>query len=401
MNSNIQYDSEYILNEKKKYITLPKELELKYSECYDIIINSDNFKAINKLLDSMIKIKTNKNHSKIDIDKMNIISLLNKLTSFNYDIVKNDIFKIDYNFELYEYLTDNIFLKLINDDKYFENYFNLSHYIIKNNNFYINEQNNFYKLLIDYSQELFFYLLDDNNLDKLNKSFNEDIEFYFKKKKNLKGNVKFLVFLFNNDLIPSKIIFFIIDNLLDEMELKIEILCYLLKFIDKSKLENQYLINIKNKIEIKCSNSRLKYLFEDSFTNFSDCKEKKDLTIKNEMKLKNVINEYLIHKNISETYLYLNEFISNYDDFLEDYLYIIFDLIPEQSQDINNLLISILTKFKIFDIKNLDVIFDNLEDIVLDYPYSKKYLLDIIKLLKSKNFISNEYYNTVSNNLKD
>lgn len=410
MNSNILYDTEYILNEKKNYTKLPDDLEKKYSECYNIIVNSDNYKSIIKLLESMIKIKTNKIHSKIEIDKMKIISLLNKLTDFNYKIIKNDIIKIDYNYELYEYLTNNLFLKIINDDKYFENYFNLALYIIKNKNYYIDEKNNFYILLINYSQDLFNYLLDKENYNNLNNSKNNNVEFYFKKKKNLKGNIKFIVLLFNNNLLPSSIILFIIDNLMDSSEIKIEILCYLLKFIDKKKLDSNYLLNLKNNIDKMCDNSRLKYLFEDSFDDFdkdkklvnnNDFKIKKDLTIKNDMKLKNVINEYLGHKNLKETYSYLEEFINNYSDFLEDYLYIIFDLIPDQVNIVNNLLLSILNKFKIFNITSLDNIIENLEDITLDYPYSKKYLEDILNLLYKNNFIELDYFNNVSNNLKD
>ena len=45
------------------------------------------------------------------------------------------------------------------------------------------------------------------------------------------------------------------------------------------------------------------------------------------MKLKNMINEYKIHKNLDESFDYINDFINDYDYFIEDYLYIFLSMI--------------------------------------------------------------------------
>jgi len=322
----IQYDIDYILKIKDKYKELPEDLDIIYNECYDKIKRSDNYIYIKKLINSMIKIKQTTIYSELDKHKMNIISLLNKLTTNNLDIILKNLLNIDYNTDLFLYFIDNIYLKILNEDKYNEEYFNIILYIIKKNNYYIDINNNFYKLIINKCQDLFNKLLDNNYINTLNKSSINDVDYYFKEKKNLIQNMKLLGFLYNKDLLSEDIIKYIITNLLYNCDIRIEILCELLNVIRNKLNISSYQYSINNIYKNK--NSRMKYILEELYDIKDEKKEIKivkngiKFTINNKMKLDNLIKEYLSHKNIKESLDYLKDFINNYDNLIEDFFYI-------------------------------------------------------------------------------
>ena len=379
----IQYDIDYILKIKDKYKELPEDLDIIYNECYDKIKRSDNYIYIKKLINSMIKIKQTTIYSELDKHKMNIISLLNKLTTNNLDIILKNLLNIDYNTDLFLYFIDNIYLKILNEDKYNEEYFNIILYFIKKNNYYIDINNNFYKLIINKCQDLFNNFLDNNYIDNLNKSGINDVDFYFKEKKNLIQNIKLIGFLYNNDLLSEDIILYIINNLLYNCDIKIEILCELLNVIKNKFNITAYQYSINN--IYKNNNSRMKYILEELYDKKEDKKINKienngiKFTINNKMKLDNLIKEYLSHKNIKESLDYLKDFIKNYNNLIKDFFYISFELNTiKELELVITLLIRIITKYNNFDSSLLNNINEDFSEIILDIPLAHTYYNTIL-----------------------
>ena len=396
----IQYDIDYILKIKDKYKELPEDLDIIYNECYDKIKRSDNYIYIKKLINSMIKIKQTTIYSELDKHKMNIISLLNKLTTNNLDIILKNLLNIDYNTDLFLYFIDNIYLKILNEDKNNEEYFNIILYIIKKNNYYIDINNNFYKLIINKCQDLFNKLLDNNYIDNLNKSGINDVDFYFKEKKNLIQNIKLIGFLYNNDLLSEDIILYIINNLLYNCDIKIEILCELLNVIKNKFNITAYQYSINN--IYKNNNSRMKYILEELYDKKEDKKINKienngiKFTINNKMKLNNLIKEYLSHKNIKESLDYLKDFIKNYNNLIEDFFYISFELNTiKELELVITLLIRIITKYNNFDSSLLNNINEDFSEIILDIPLAHTYYNTILLNLLSNNIINKGIYDMI------
>ena len=397
-NDFIQYDFEYVCNIKDNYKILPIELEKKYIECYEEIKTSENYLHIKKMLGSMIKIKDINNYSELDRIKMDIISLLNKLTDNNFEIIKDKLLKIKINKLLLYYLVDNIFIKVISENKYKKNYFQLIEYIIYNHNYFLNNEINFYILIINLAQDKFNLILNKNFFENLKSSVNNDIDYYFKEKKQLIGCVEFIGFLYNSKLLSNEIIDFVISKLLENDDIKMEILCSLIFIINKNGFYNSTITKIINMY--KLNNSRIIYIIE----NLSDNKFKNDtngnvinnnikikkpnikIIINNEMKLKNLIKEHLIHKNENESIDYLQSFIKNYNNFFEDFIYILLDLNENEFNIIINLLLKIISLIKKLDINDLINNFNsNLEEFLLDYPFTLKYYEILLnKLVKEK-----------------
>ena len=106
------YSIEHIFKIKDDYKILPDDLSRLYNDCYENKIKkSENYIYIKKLLKSMIKIKSNTDYSEDEIEKMKIISLLNKESSNNLNNVLQQLYEINFDKTLLYYLVDNIFLK--------------------------------------------------------------------------------------------------------------------------------------------------------------------------------------------------------------------------------------------------------------------------------------------------
>lgn len=400
------YSIEHIFKIKDDYKILPDDLSELYNDCYENRIkNSENYMYIKKLLKSMIKIKSNTEYTEIELKKMKLISLLNKATSNNIDNILQHIYEIDFDKTLLLYLVDNLFLKIINDTKYINIYFNLIEHILLNNNYYYNDSINFFYCLIEKCQNFYMILNDTEFFNEFKNSINNNVDFYFKKKKNLVNCLKLIGLLFKNNYIHDYLIKNIINDLYSNCDIKIELLYELLNIIN-DKFNITYQKEIKNKIYgiYSNKNSRIMFLLDNLYSSKENIifETKKIPSTKlininkidNNMKLKNMINEYKIHKNIEESYDYVSDFINDYNNFIEDYIYIILEC---DNKDENilliNLFISIIKKFNNFKLNLLNNIVDNFDDILLDIPYANKYFNNLLEELLKNNFINKNNLN--------
>ena len=405
-NKIIQYNDDIINQVLINNTELPNIYKLNYDDAFEIIKKSDNYHHINTLLKSMIKITKQQNYSETDTNKMLLISLLNKLTNKNYKSIKNKLINnIKYSNEMLKYLCDNLFLKILNDPKYNNLYVNLVIEISKENNFYIDETNNFITNMICKCSHLYNLKISKNNnfINDIKKEENTNITNYFKTKLILKNLLLFISKLIYNELLSKNLIDYILDDLLVDCNFRIELLCCFINrnniFSQKQHIKiNNYLNLIKNNYD-----SRIKYLIDEikiekEIIDEINVPDKEiDIVIDNNMKLNNLLNEYLIHNNEKESIKYLNEFIKGYDNIIKDLLYIIFDY----EQDKFNKILILFKKFlnlKIpFQINILDDINEEFNELILDFPLSKLFYNTILKELVKYKYLEKQEYNLIYN----
>ena len=186
----------------------------------------------------------------------------------------------------------------------------------------------------------------------------------------------FISKLINHNLINKEIIDYILSDLMTECEFRIELLCCfvnrndIFNLLQKNNINN-YLTSIRNNYD-----SRITYLIDElkiekkikKKIEIEKEKEKEiNIVIENDMKLNNLLNEYLIHKNIKESIKYLKEFIDGYDNLIKDFLYIIFDYDKEKFNNILNLFKNFLKLNITFNIDNLNEINEDFSEIILDH----------------------------------
>ena len=405
-NKVIQYNDDIINQVLINNTELPNIYITKYDNAFEIIKKSDNYQHINTLLKSMIKITKQQNYSETDTNKMLLISLLNKLTNKNYKSIKNKLINnIKYSNEILEYLCDNIFLKILNDTKYNNLYVNLVIEIAKENNFYIDETNNFINNIICKCSYLYNLKISKNNnfINDIKKEENTNIINYFKTKNILKNLLLFISKLIYNNLLSKNLIEYILNDLLVDCNFRIELLCCFINrnniFSQKQHIKiNNYLNLVKNNYD-----SRIKYLIDEikiekEIIDEINVPDKEiDIVIDNNMKLNNLLNEYLIHNNEKESIKYLNEFINGYNNIIKDFLYIIFDY----EQNKFNKILVLFKKFldiKIpFQINILDDINEEFNELILDFPLSKLFYNTILKELVKYKYLEKQEYNLIYN----
>ena len=214
------------------------------------------------------------------------------------------------------------------------------------------------------------------------------------------GNIKLIGNLYINNLLEFKIINEIIRKLLKEDEIKLELLYNLIKII-KYNLEENYHINLKEKIKLYIKNIndlRLEYFFNDLYNNELNTNTVKHIEIKinKNMKLKNTINEFLNHNKLDKTFEYLNEFINDYDKFTFDYINFLFDQTKIDVEKIMNLYIEIYKNYNnIINnvINDIDDIYSYLDDIEIDYPFAINNFNNFILVLHKNKIINDIYKN--------
>ena len=399
LNMNIYiYEYDKIINLKNNYIELPEDLLKIYNKNFEIISQSDNYKILKKNLKSMIIIRSTSNYSNIDKIKMKVTSNLNKLINSNIDEIKKYFLDNISNDELLIYFINEIYNKTICEKSFIDLYISIIIDFIKINNFYIDNNVNFYILIINQCQKKFEEILDKNYYNQIKINLKENINLYYKDKNKLIGNIKLIGSLYINDLLDFKIINDIIQHLMKEDEIKLELLYNLIKII-RNKLDVNYHNNLKTnykKYVNKINNLRLEYFFDELYNNNNNNNNNKmlDITINNIMKLKNVINEFINHNKLDKTLEYLNEFINNYNDITYDYLNILFELDKDNIDKLINLYINIYKnnyiKFNNL-INNIDKVYLELEDIIIDYPFAFDYFKNFILTLQKNNIINNIY----------
>ena len=405
-NKIIQYNDDIINQVLINNTELPNIYKLNYDDAFEIIKKSDNYHHINTLLKSMIKITKQQNYSETDTNKMLLISLLNKLTNKNYKSIKNKLINnIKYSNEMLKYLCDNLFLKILNDPKYNNLYVNLVIEISKENNFYIDETNNFITNMICKCSHLYNLKISKNNnfINDIKKEENTNITNYFKTKLILKNLLLFISKLIYNELLSKNLIDYILDDLLVDCNFRIELLCCFINrnniFSQKQHIKiNNYLNLVKNNYD-----SRIKYLIDEikidkeNIDNINEPDKEINIIIDNNMKLNNLLNEYLIHNNEKESIKYLNEFINGYNNIIKDFLYIIFDY----EQNKFNKILVLFKKFldiKIpFQINILDDINEEFNELILDFPLSKLFYNTILKELVKYKYLEKQEYNLIYN----
>ena len=405
-NKIIQYNDDIINQVLINNTELPNIYITKYDNAFEIIKKSDNYQHINTLLKSMIKITKQQNYSETDTNKMLLISLLNKLTNKNYKSIKNKLINnIKYSNEMLKYLCDNLFLKILNDPKYNNLYVNLVIEIAKENNFYIDETNNFINNIICKCSYLYNLKISKNNnfINDIKKEENTNIINYFKTKNILKNLLLFISKLIYNNLLSKNLIEYILNDLLVDCNFRIELLCCFINrnniFSQKQHIKiNNYLNLVKNNYD-----SRIKYLIDEikidkeNIDNINEPDKEINIIIDNNMKLNNLLNEYLIHNNEKESIKYLNEFINGYNNIIKDFLYIIFDYEQNKFNKILVLFKKFLDIKFPFQINILDDINEEFNELILDFPLSKLFYNTILKELVKYKYLEKQEYNLIYN----
>ena len=201
----------------------------------------------------------------------------------------------------------------------------------------------------------------------------------------------------------KNLIDYILDDLLVDCNFRIELLCCFINrnniFSQKQHIKiNNYLNLVKNNYD-----SRIKYLIDEikidkeNIDNINEPDKEINIIIDNNMKLNNLLNEYLIHNNEKESIKYLNEFINGYNNIIKDFLYIIFDY----EQNKFNKILVLFKKFldiKIpFQINILDDINEEFNELILDFPLSKLFYNTILKELVKYKYLEKQEYNLIYN----
>ena len=181
-------------------------------------------------------------------------------------------------------------------------------------------------------------------------------------------------------------------------------LCY---FITNLKNKEKFLY-LKKKINnlYNLKNSRILFIINNCFeiskyTPVNNNKSNINIEINFDMKLNNMINEYFNHKDINESLIYIDDLITSNDMFLYEFIYTSINYLDDDNITIfNKLLINIFKKYNIMDYSFLFKIINELDDIVIDIPYAKKYVKKIIEFLHFNKILDNNLNKNLINSFK-
>ena len=407
MSEQINYTPEMIFNYKDSN-KLTSELEeylISIKKCMESCTDSKDFKI--KLKKYEIKLSSNKWHRKRFMThdekiKKNINSLLNKLTDKNYIEITNIILglKLD-SYNLLEYLCKNIIDKCILEKQYIKNWSYLINNIFSNNLTKWNYNEMYvYKIFLDICQKKFEKFLELDYHNKLCDLYDSDIDAFYKLKNKycnfiiLLSELYLIKFINENTLISIFGCFLFDSNKYYNLELAILIT----KHVENDHLQNYFLNNYIKKLKlIENLNKKIKFMIMDILENKIELIENKikndDIYISDEeieVKIKNIINEFIIEKDFKYTLGCYKEI--NIKPKSNKIIYeFILNLIESEQTRFNNTfyLLNKLIKEKVIKYNNIKFglieILKDYDDLILDYPMLDQKILKIINsLLKSK-----------------
>lgn len=428
MSDLIQYSPDIIFKYKEcnKLTDELNEYLLSIKKCTESCTDSKDFKIKLKKYD--IKLNSSKwyrkrfmtNDEKI---KKNINSLLNKLTEKNYEEITDKVLKLKIeNFDLLEYLCKNVLEKCLLENEYLKNWCFLIQKLFTNNlNKWNYNNKHIYIIFLDLCQKKFEKMLNINYHEKLVELYTEDIDLFYKLK-NKNCNLIMLLGEFYNlnflDIDTTKSIIKILMKDKDKYyELELGILFS--NSLQLNSLNNKVLDSeVVPLLSLKNLNKKIKFMIMDIM-------DKKKLSIKVdktsdvssdeeiEVKIKNIINEYISEQDYDYSISCFKEIISKPKSNKVIYQFLI-NLVESESKRFNEIfnLIKKLIKDKCIKYNNVKFgIIEFLQDyneLILDYPnlgkivekiltvFCKIKVLDnnTIKFILSKSNLSKELINS-------
>ena len=365
--------------------------------CLEIISNMGNWDFI-KLVKS-----DNSYYWIIDVENDEEVSgPFDSLEECNYN--GNNVVKYTEDFKLIRLNIDNsVIVKTYNCD----NNFYISSDKLNNYNYngpFESERNaleharlniNFKRYLLNVCQREF--------VSELNMT--EDTEEQFKLKHKKIGNIKLIGELYNSQVIKDEIIFSCLRKLLnDDTDLSIEQMCILLNVIGKTlymkhrEVVEQYFTSLKG-IKFTMS-SRIRFMIEDliDFKKNNWIKPRQERGEKVNImtdevvhrKVKNMVEEFSINKNIDDVILYFEEIpMSSRSKFVEK--------IVDRSITDEKLIDDIIMIISRLNLKGMHVkegfspIWEFLDDIIIDSPNSPIIISKLLKLFIEKKYITTDW----------
>ena len=358
---------------------------------------------------------------KTTIEKYNnkVNSYLNKFTDKNYKKISEDILKLKIDSEeKLIYLIDLFFQKSISESNYIFEWSYLLNKIITNNKKWIFNGKNFCFIICEKAQNHFEEIINSDYHNKLLELKNTNTQSFYIRKRKSNGFMILLSKIFKLKIINYYVISTCINLLTSdiesyyEMELGITLMSNLYKNLDK-RYQEELLTKINDLMKHPTLNKKIKFQLMDFFDmiNINPKKIVKKTFIKKktteyntdkeiEIKLKNLINEYLIHQNFNEALEYYKEFKipHNSNKFIYYFIINLINLNEVKRIAVTNLFIHFVNKNKIRDnnIKyGLIDILNEYDELVLDYPNLEKVMTFLLTKLYNKNIINCNFFDDI------
>jgi hypothetical protein len=431
MTDIIKYSPEFIFKYKTSNI-FTESLRIYLDDINEYMVSGTDAKDFKiKVQKDNLKLNSTKWYRKrfITYDektKKNINNLLNKLTEKNYRNITKEILRLQLNsYAMVNYLIQNIIEKCLLESQYILKWsFLIKHIVFNNldkwtyNNIYI------YQMFLDICQKNLEEILKSDHHNSLKKLYDSDIDKFYKKKNHGCSLMLLLAELYKLNLLNSKTIKSIIRELIicEDEYYKLELGIIIVNHLLPNKLGTEL---YKNNIEILLKNPKLnkkiKFMifdiieknnniksvdnkkteltYNDKKTELTYNDKKNELTSDNEIevKVKNIINEYISEKDLNYTISCYNEIKvkPRSNKIIFEFL---INLIEANDKKFNHVfgLIKNLIRRKNIKYNNIKFglidFFREYEDLILDYPNIDK---SIIKILNDFVIIKVLDFNTI------
>ena len=401
MSSSKNYSPELIFDFKKTNKLTPElnEYLISIKKCMESCTDSKDFKIKLKKYD--IKLSSTKWYRKRFVTyeekiKKTINSLLNKLTDKNYKEITVSVLKIKVdNFQLLEYLCKNIIDKCLLESQYLKNWSYLIEKVFSSNLTKWNFDDTYlYKIFLDICQKKLEKIIRSDYHNKLIELYDKDIDLFYKLKNKTCNFVLLLGELKITDILSDDTVTSIVSTFISEKENFYEVELGILiteHLIDTNFGNNLFNKKIKKLMEDENLNKRNKFMIMDILDKKSNVtyrpKVKSEFTTDEEIevKIKNIIDEFLIEKDYdyvltcykeiqckpkSNKVIYefiLNLIESDTSRFNEIFL-ILKKLLKDKSIKYNNIKFGLIDFLKEYD------------DLILDYPNLDKQIIKIFNV---------------------
>ena len=348
--------------------------------------------------------------------KKKINGYLNKFTDKNYIEITDKILKLKIDsLELLTYLTSNFFEKTITENYYINYWSYLMEKITFNNEKWQFENSTFLLIIYDKLQKYFEKVIDNNYDNYMSELKQNDIKDYYRERKRNSGFAMILSRLYKLNLINIKLLdeclgeFIINSESIYCINISVNILQELCNLFDdeRRKLYNTTLKRLLGNINI---NKKIKFVLLDYFENKRNNKQttSSESEVDIETKIRSCMDEYLTNKNYKDVKYYLNELKA-----YKNKQYIIYEIfkysINKQSED-KEFILEVLLKLLKQNVLNskyvyqsIVLLFNEYNDLLLDYPNIKNAVKLLLKKLKNNKFINRYAYSKLmkENNFKN
>jgi hypothetical protein len=330
--------------------------------------------------------------------KKKINNLLNKLTDKNYRDITKEVLRLELKSDtMINYLVQNIIDKCLLESQYILKWSFLIRHIVFNNldkwtynNIYI------YQKFLDICQKNLEELLKSDHHNNLIKLYDEDIDKFYKKKNHGCSLMLLLAELYKLKLLNSVTIESIIHELIiqDDEYYKLELGIIIIKHLLPNKLGTElYNNNVKILLNNPKLNKKIKFIILDIIENNNKVSNKVSNKDSNkpieflsdneiQVKVKNIINEYISENDLKYTISCYNEIKSDpkFNRIIFEFL---INLVESDTKKFDQIfgLIKNLIRHKSIQYNNIKFglidFFKEYDDLLLDNPQIDKSIIQI------------------------